>query len=226
MDGILPASGSASRMRGLPKFLLPCDNNYLTLLENHIIRMLDYCETIWIPTRPDLVLLVDSLKVSSERVILIPLTSQSMTETILKTVNVAGALEYMMCMPDTYFQDAQPYEYLSNLGQIDLKLATWKIRPDQYGKLGQVAFDPKAKHLVIHSMDKDSNCKYEHSWGAMSFKKDLLKLAHQEMPHLGYLINPVIDAGYRVEGEKIEGKYFDCGTPSEYLSMLKVAANE
>ena len=188
--------------------------------------MLSFCETVWIPTRPDLVLLVDSLKISSERVILIPLSTQSMTETILKTVNVAGADEYMMCMPDTYFLNEQPYEYLSTLGQADLKLATWQIRSDQQGKLGQVAFDSKEGHRVIDSKDKDPNCKYKHSWGAMSFSRNLLTLANPEMPHLGYLINPGIETGLSIEGKVMQGKYFDCGTPLEYLAMLKIATHE
>ena len=29
MDGILPAAGIASRMRGIPKFLLPTDREYI-----------------------------------------------------------------------------------------------------------------------------------------------------------------------------------------------------
>ena len=62
MDGLIPASGAAARMRGIPKFLLPCDEDYLTLLERHVSKMLEHCQMVWIPTRPELT--INDLQVS------------------------------------------------------------------------------------------------------------------------------------------------------------------
>jgi len=48
--GILPASGSASRMMGLPKFLLPVNENK-NILEWHIDLMSECCDVIRISTQ-------------------------------------------------------------------------------------------------------------------------------------------------------------------------------
>jgi len=226
MDGLIPASGAASRMRGIPKFLLPCDEEYLTLLERHVINMLNYCKMVWIPTRPDLTILIESLGITSERVVVIPMVTKSMTETILKVAAISSADEFMLCMPDTYFEGELPYK---NLGALsgDLKLACWEIRPEQKGKLGQVLFQAGSDNSkVIDSRDKDPSCNFDHSWGAMSFRRELLELGNPEMPHTGYLIKPAIEKGLLVEGFVLQGSYFDCGTPREYLQMLRKVTNE
>ena len=114
MDGLLPASGSASRMRGIPKFLLPCDIDYLTLLERHVSNMLDYCEKVWIATRPELVFLIESLIINSDRVAVQPMTTNTMTETVTKLVSYSTAKSFMLCMPDTYFEGDLPYQELAN----------------------------------------------------------------------------------------------------------------
>jgi len=61
MDAILPAAGLASRMRGIPKFLLPIDKAYISLLEVHISNLSDICERIYLPTRPELAPIIKSL---------------------------------------------------------------------------------------------------------------------------------------------------------------------
>jgi hypothetical protein len=226
MDGLIPASGAASRMRGIPKFLLPCDEEYLTLLERHVLNMLKYCKMVWIPTRPDLTILIESLGITSERVVVIPMVTKSMTETILKVAAISSATEFMLCMPDTYFEGELPYENLGIL-EGDLKLACWEIRPEQKGKLGQILFRKNQEKLeVVDSRDKDPNCTFDHSWGAMSFKRELLEVGNSEMPHTGYLIKPALDKGLSVDGFVVNGSYFDCGTPKEYLQMLRNVANE
>jgi hypothetical protein len=226
MDGLIPASGAASRMRGIPKFLLPCDEEYLTLLERHVINMLKYCKMVWIPTRPELTILIESLGITSERVVVIPMVTKTMTETILKVAAISSAADFMLCMPDTYFEGELPYESLAGL-KGDLKLACWEIRPEQKGKLGQILFQAGNEKLeVIDSRDKDPSCTFDHSWGAMSFKRGLLELGDLEMPHTGYLIKPALENGLFVEGYVVKGSYFDCGTPKEYIQMLRKVTNE
>ena len=226
MHGILPASGSASRMRGLPKFLLPCDDQYLSLLERHIENLLNFCETIWIPVRPDLVPLVESLRIPSERVVLLTMSTKSMTETVRRVVELSSGKRFMMAMPDTYFFGELPYEYLSS-SELPMSLACWKIRPEQFGKLGQVKFAlhseavGEKEGIVVSAEDKNPECTYEHSWGAMTFDRDVIDFALDEMPHTGYLIPRLLEKSIPVGGRVMNGEYFDCGTPAEYLSMLK-----
>jgi len=54
MDAILPAAGLATRMHGIPKFLLPSSEEYDSLIGLHIDNLIKHCERIWIPTRPEL----------------------------------------------------------------------------------------------------------------------------------------------------------------------------
>jgi hypothetical protein len=219
VDGILPAAGLATRMRGLPKFLLPCDDHYTTLIEKHLSSMLETCETVWIPTRPEQTILLESLGLSSDRVVVVPMTTQTMTQTILRLTNISGAPRFVMVMPDTYFLGEQPYEYLAN-SKNNLNLACWGIRPEQRGKLGQVLIDGENEGPILDTKDKEPDCTFPNSWGAMGFDRSLLDLADAGMPHTGYLTKPALLAGMSVEGRVMNGMYFDCGTPSEYLQML------
>lgn len=214
---ILPASGLASRMRGLPKFLLPCDANYLTLLERHVQFAIEYSDVVWIPTRPDLAPLVESIGLPPEKVVVLSMRTKTMTETVLRVASLSSASRFMLAMPDTYFEGQLPWSSLAN-STSDLHLACWRIREDQAGKLGQVLI---ADGKVLDSRDKDPGCKYLHSWGAMSFSKEMLRFADAATPHIGYFIEPIIRSGENVTADEIQGTYFDCGTPAEYLSLLK-----
>ena len=223
IDGILPAAGLATRMRGLPKFLLPCDENYTTLIERHITQMLGVCETVWIPTRPDQTILIESLGLSSDRVVIVPMTTQTMTHTIMRLCAISGAERFMMAMPDTYFYGEQPYEYLAN-SKSEMELACWAIREEQLGKLGQVLIQDLPEGVVLQSRDKDTECNWPHSWGAMAFNRGALAYANKDMPHTGYMIPKLLESGVKVRARVLEGNYFDCGTPREYLQMLELLA--
>lgn len=217
MDAIIPAAGLATRMRGIPKFLLPCDSTYTTLIEEHINALLKNCETVWIPTRPELVLLLDSLGLAKDRVIILPMSTQNMTQTVGKVLQITKAENFHLIMPDTFFYGEKPYETLSpNPDLVDL--ACWKIREDQKGKLGQVLIQGE---VVLDMKDKDINCAYEHSWGALAFNRKLLNYADPSDPHIGYAVRNALNSGESVSARIMRGKYFDCGTPSEYLSMLQ-----
>ena len=220
-DGILPAAGLATRMRGLPKFLLPCDDSYTTLIERHITKMLDVCETVWIPTRPEQTILLESLGLSSDRVVIVPMTTLTMTETVMRVCSISGATRFLMVMPDTYFSGEQPYEYLSN-ETSEMNLACWAIRQEQLGKLGQVLIQDIPDGQVLESRDKDPRCEWPHSWGAMAFNRSAVSFAKPEMPHTGYMIPNLLESGVKVSAKVLDGSYFDCGTPREYLQMLEL----
>jgi NDP-sugar pyrophosphorylase family protein len=221
MDGILPAAGLASRMRGIPKFLLPCNNEYLTLIESHLNQMLKYCNNIWIATRPDLVMLLDSINLSNERVFIIPVVSENMNQTVNRILEISNAEKFQLIMPDTFFTGELPYEKLvKSFSENSIAhLALWKIREEQKGKLGQVSINNAGK--VIDIIDKKNNCDYEYSWGAISFNRKLSKYISQRDPHVGYAISEAVINEEEINGTLINGQYFDCGTPSEYLDLLR-----
>jgi hypothetical protein len=225
IHGVLPAAGLASRMRGLPKFLLPASPEYETLLERHVRLMEPFCETIWIPTRPDLVSLISSLGLATERVKVLQMTTESMTETIMKTSSLSGASKLIVVMPDTFFQGELPYEYLRD-ARNPMNLAVWRIRDEQKGKLGQVKLATAPEGFVLDAKDKDSSCEYIHAWGAMSLDTEVLSFATADMPHTGYLIPELIGSEIPVHAREIQGNYYDCGTPKEYIQMFRTEVAE
>jgi hypothetical protein len=217
MDAIIPAAGLATRMRGIPKFLLPCDADYTTLIEVHIENLLPIVDTIWIPTSPDFILSFDSLNLARDRVVLLPMKTKTMTETVHRVLRIAQASHFQLVMPDTHFQGEKPYPRLEREPNL-ADLACWEIRSDQIGKLGQVSISSAG--TVNDMRDKDPTCQYPYSWGALVFARKLLDYANLEDPHIGYAMKNALDAGELLSVKKIEGKYYDCGTPSEYLEML------
>jgi hypothetical protein len=217
VDAIVPAAGLASRMRGIPKFLLPCDDVYTTLLEEHLGNLLEVCETVWIPTRPELVMLLDSLSISRDRIVILPITTRNMTETVLHVANLSRADFFQLVMPDTFFLGEKPYQMMSKNPKL-VDLACWKIRKEQRGKLGQVKIHD---NRVIDMRDKDPKCEFEHSWGALTFYRDLLTYCKDSDSHIGYAVKTALENNEEVNARVIEGKYFDCGTPSEYLDLLR-----
>ena len=218
MDAILPAAGLATRMRGLPKFLLPCSTDYTTLLERHITSLLEVCERVWIAVRPETAALVDILQIAQDRVIMVNLRTETMSETVLKVIGLSMAESFVVVMPDTYFLDEQPYEYLGNLEQ-GMRVAAWNIREDQIGKLGQIELDINSSK-VISSKDKDPTCDYPFAWGAVAFDRSVSEHIDPASPHIGFIIPEVIRSGKKISAKVMEGSYFDCGTPREYFAML------
>jgi len=218
MDAIVPAAGLATRMRGIPKFLLPCDDKYTTLIEFHIQNLLLKCETIWIPTRPELVHLLDSLNLPAERVVLLPMTTENMTQTVSRVVGIAKASEYLLVMPDTFFLGESPYTSTYSLGKEMAHLYCWHIRQEQKGKLGQVSATESG--LVLDMQDKNPDCDFPISWGALMFRSELLDHSNSHEPHIGYSVRNALVDGNVVTSEVSTGKYYDCGTPTEYLTML------
>lgn len=220
MDGILPAAGLATRMRGIPKFLLPCDDKYVSLVEVHIARLLEVCETVWIPTRPESVPLLASLGVAQERVAILPMTTATMTETVLRVLNLSSAQVFQLVMPDTFFSGELPYGRLKR-APVCADVACWSIRDDQRGKLGQVRISEDG--MALEMRDKDPDCPFPHAWGALSFSRELAQFMRPSDPHVGYALAGAVRSGLPVTAFVLDGRYYDCGTPREYLEMLNQA---
>jgi len=215
-SAILPAAGSAIRMRGLPKFMLPCSQDYETLLERHVRNLLPLVETIWIPTRPEFAHLIVKLGFGP-KVIIHAIETETMSETVLEVARFSKADRFILCMPDTYFHKDLPYSNLAD-SNSDLELTAFKLRKDQKGKLGQINIDKDDR--VLDAQDKILNCDYEFAWGAMSFTSKFVSLIDKAEPHVGYAIPRAIQE-FKVTAQKSGTEYFDCGTPAEYLRMLK-----
>jgi NDP-sugar pyrophosphorylase family protein len=141
-----------------------------------------------------------------------------MAETIRQIVEISSSEKFLMVMPDTYFSGAQPYEYLSNASH-SLNLALWEIREEQRGKLGQVEVD-QISNLATAAEDKNPLCPYKYAWGAMSFNREVISRSSDSMSSIGDVIPKLIEDGIEIHTAVFRGKYFDCGTPKEYVSLL------
>jgi hypothetical protein len=214
---LIPASGSAVRMRGLPKFLLPSGVMELSILELHIRQVANYADEILIGVNPKFFEIVVGAKLNLHGAQIIPLETKSMTETVIGLVSLSSGTRFTVVMPDTVFESDESYNF-ANL-KSDLDLSLWRIRSDQYGKLGQVSISPEGK--VLDCVDKNPDCKYEFSWGAMTFSRKFLDHLDIDFPHVGYGIVPALRAKLSVNGVILPGRYWDCGTPTEYIRYLK-----
>ena len=218
MDAILPAAGLAKRMRGIPKFLLPADKEYNTLLEIHLSNLAAICNNIYLPTRPELVPIIKSLDFNQENLIITEMVTTTMCETVLKTVDLSESESFLLIMPDTFFVGQKPYSQLDSNTDF-CNLACWEIRDSQRGKLGEVKINQE--NSVVDMVDKKPDNGYKYSWGALTFNKKLVKYINADEPHIGYAVKNGIDAGEKVFASVVDGKYYDCGTPSEYVELLE-----
>lgn len=217
IHGILPAAGLATRLRRLPKFLLPSDDDARTLIERHIESLERVCDVIWLPVRPDLIQLVHDLNLG-RKIVPVAISTNSMTETVLRVTAISSANKFVLGMPDTAFIGEYPYQNLANEVQdSNLSLALWHTHENQRGKVGSIEF---VDGRVLGSIDKNSDTKYPYHWGAMSFDREFIRILNDDMPHTGYGIRDALAASLIVSANVVNGEYFDCGTFPEYRRFL------
>jgi hypothetical protein len=219
MIGIIPAAGDAIRMGGIPKFLLPINNEFKNLITWHIESQLKYCEKVVVITKPKYKNKLNSF-ITNKNVSIVYMETLSMSETVLNAIKLFPSKEYLFGMPDTFCIGDNPYDKIMEDNKpCDINLAIWKIKKYQKGKLGQIKINKH--HEVVDCIDKDLSCNYEYSWGMMRFSHNVSNLIEINTPHIGFMINPSIENGLNVIANVIDGEYFDCGTTKEYDQLLK-----
>ena len=203
--GLIPASGSASRLNGIPKFMLPISGSQ-TLIEWHTEQMLKTCEGVIISTKKEWINVVKNLKFPSN-VDFVEKEPSTMSDAINTMAKYSNSL-YIVGMPDTYMPESNGefYQKLSK-STADLTLALWKCEKDLKGRVGQVDFD--SQWNVIDVVDKDPLCKYKYMWGALAFQGISID---PKFSHPGIQVNPLIYSGADVKCFKANGKYIDAGT--------------
>ena len=144
----LPAAGLASRMQGIPKFLLPLYKEK-TLLGFHLDNLLELKNNeVVIGTSPQFY--NNLTNIYSEQNIL-EIESKSMVETVVK-LDLDQNRTSLVVMPDTYFSD---YEIVNQMRKklsstdLDVVLGLWKIKNDQKGKLGQCRIEGELIKKII-----------------------------------------------------------------------------
>jgi GTP:adenosylcobinamide-phosphate guanylyltransferase len=215
VDLLIPAAGYATRMNGCPKFLLPINLLGESLLTNHIRLAEPYYENIFIAIRPEFNALVD-IKKLSHKVQIIETSTNSMTETVLELFENSSAERFGLIMPDTYFLGDNPHlSFFST--QAKVSVASWKIRSEQRGKLGQLEI---INSQILAIEDKNPNCHFENAWGAMNFTRHFIEYLKPESPHIGYGLKEYLSNGLPHSVIQMQGEYYDCGTPSEYFDLV------
>lgn len=216
----IPMCGTASRIGGIPKFLLPI-SNVKSLLLLTLEKVYNQKHNIFISTLPMYSELVYNYTIDYKPNI-ITLKTETMSETIKKYDFMANNYNIynVMVMPDTYISDKIPFDTIKNYmdNDTDIVLCLWKITPIQKGKLGQCLLDEN--NNVINVVDKDPNCEYEYAWGILSWNHKYWSFIDNKKSHIGLSLNDAIKNNLKVKGIIMNGTYNDCGTIDEYKSIL------
>jgi hypothetical protein len=210
--GLLPASGSASRLNGIPKFMLPIPGG--TLLSRHIDQMLQVCDEVRISTRKAWIPLLNQLDLPSG--VKIYEIEPSTFSNAIQQMADKGRL--LIGMPDTYISSTNHYESMIK-SDGDVVLAGFNCPQYLHGAVGQFEADEYGN--VFDLKDKEEGCTYSRMWGAM-----LLNTVQID----GSLDNPShqimnwIREGKSVKAVNCNGSYVDAGT-FEGLKALYASDN-
>jgi hypothetical protein len=179
--------------------------------------MQDSVSRILIPTQQKFVELLEHLPNKYINVEILPLESQSMCETVLKTIQAKICQDIAIIMPDTFFSNTEVYKGIKH-DKHDITVFCWQIQQNQKGKLGQVLIEGK---LIKEVLDKDINCNFPNFWGAIKISNPYLKYISSSDAHFGVYMNRVIAENIDVHASISMGDYYDCGSPESYFDCIK-----
>lgn len=213
---VLPCAGTATRLGGLPKFMLP-SRTTTPLLRAWIAAVSPWCDHIVIAvspaTEPFVMHCIAGLKDVHVRDVGI---TQTMNETLLRVRPLLPDPDagIWMVMPDTALDDIvrAPTNYQAD--QVQLLL--WKARSEQKGKAGICHGD--ATGLV----DKDPLAPGEWVWGSVLWGPSFWRWLRADEPHVGYTLQRCASELNIVPLQQ-RGNYWDCGTLHEYVQYLAAA---
>lgn len=205
--GVLPASGKASRIGGIPKFCLPISDER-SLLQWHVEQMLEVCDEVRVATRPEWVPIVQNMDMNIKLIVREPSTMSDAIKFMIGEYNDT----VLVGMPDTYILNAPGniYKELFKENTADLVLGIWECTEELKGRVGQVLVGNDGK--VNSSKDKVSDCDYKDMWGTMLFRKNMIRYIDPKLDHPGKQIQDWINDGANIKAVKPGGRYMDIGT--------------
>jgi hypothetical protein len=212
--GIIPIGGTASRIKNIPKFLLPCKDGY-TLLDN----------TIQIFSESNISNIVMGVSELNNTLLnnytnfnKIIVKTETMAETV-KNIIYEKFLKNILIMPDTYFTiNDELNKLIHMLDKYSICVLVWKIKEYQFGKVGQCKVNDGE---VIDIRDKDVNCDYDFFWGVIGWTSDLNNKIDPKWNTIGDLIKLALKLNIKVGAIIMDTNYYDCGTFNEYFTMIK-----
>ena len=212
----VPAAGLASRLGGIPKFLLPISDKQ-TLIGYHLDNLTELNNyEINIGTSEKF---YETLLDIYHDLTIKKIKSSSMVETVCKLKLEKKSLS-LVVMPDTYFKNYQIVEEMRKKiqsNELDIVVGIWNIKDNQIGKLGQCSIERKRITKII---DKDINCKEKYLWGLIMWKPSFNQYIKESDEHFGISLNRAINNNLEIGYVKADQEYFDCGTFNEYEALL------
>lgn len=226
MIAIIPAGGKAVRFDGLPKFMLPAPSGG-TLMSVLLDRM-----TAAAPRK--IVIAATNgnkrvLRPYADRATIFDAITPTMTHAVMLARDDLHMDENtLMGMPDTFFDGDDVFQKLAlRVNYADVVVAVWRCRENQQGQGGQclVVESDEGWHIE-HVVDKDPDCDYGYIWGALAWRPVFWDFLDASMPHVGYGLQPAIDAGLDVRAVVMNGDYYDCGTAERYFECVRANTSE
>ena len=223
--GIIPAAGKASRIGGLDKFLLPTGDANLM---HRLIALMA------LPTGAITIMFRYPYQCEMARnhwgyamdINCVADPCDTMSETVLEAHYSTDEFPVLFGMPDTYFEDAQAFTKLRAAidDGADLAVGHFETRPEQRASLGICAMKDNGELYKV--VDKLPSNVHTRAWGVLAWRPSFWEHIDAATPHIGYAINPAIEAGLRVVPVAMDGRYWDCGTIDEYAHMLRATVLE
>lgn len=226
--GLIPAAGKATRMHGLPKYLLPINNSYLLMILCERMRIAG-CEQIMIGANPDNHLLIEQYAPSDA--VVYTVNSETMSATLLAARRWCGDATVIFAMPDAWWSQDNIFKgmvaIMKRYNQV-CSVAHWKAREDQRKNLGMVKTDVRRSasldsdhSVVVDVVDKPTSTTLTHAWGAIAWSPKFWECLHPDDPHVGIALIRAIAKQWEVGAVTQAGNYWDCGIPSEYFKLIK-----
>ena len=213
--GVLPASGKASRIGGIPKFCLPISDQRC-LLQWHVEQMLEICDEVRVSTRPEWVPIIQNMDMNIKLIVKEPSTMSDAIKFMIGEHNDT----VFVGMPDTYILNSPVniYKEMMKEDTADLVLGVWECNPELKGRVGQVLV---SENRVIGSEDKVEDCNYPDMWGTMLFRKNMIRYLDPKLDHPGKQLKQWIAERSDIKAVRPGGRYMDIGTLKGLKQLYK-----
>lgn len=217
--GVLPASGKASRIGGIPKFCLPVSDER-SLLQWHVEQMLEVCDEVRVATRPEWIPIVQNMDMNIKLIVREPSTMSDAVKFMVGEYNDT----VLVGMPDTYILNAPGniYKEMMKEDKADLVLGVWECSDELKGRVGQVKI---LGNKVVESEDKVDNCDYPDMWGTMLFRKNMIRYIDPKLDHPGKQLKDWISESANIVAVRPGGRYMDIGTLRGLKQLYKEMDN-
>ena len=225
--GLIAAAGLASRINGIPKFLLPITknknlitNSFVWLQNTGVEKFICATNETFQPILSKLDGLDNFLRPDDMKIV----NTKTMNETINKLIPKTAEPDdiFVTMMPDTYFDDhglgKKIIKKLEKEENLEAVVGLFQMREDQRGKLGQCQVND---NFITEVIDKSESCNFKYIWGVIAWRNSYGKYIVNSDLSIGLSINRAIKDKKQVGFVVSSSTYFDCGSVDEYWKLIK-----